>query len=240
MRGRKDDLSDGTKHCSKCNETKPLEAFGTSKYTGSGFSVYCKACMAATARAYRATPEGKATHRASTEKWVEKAARTVPAIGSKICPKCSTEKPFEQFPKNRRTKNGVGSYCLTCSAEMVRARRETPEGLQAHRNSSKRWREANAGRNKDNHARWRYGMEIGGYDALLAKQDGKCAICFSTEPGRGLTRFHVDHCHSSEAIRGLLCELCNRGLGSFKDSPDLLDRAASYVRSAKGRAEGGS
>ncbi len=238
MRGRKDDLSGGTKHCSKCNETKPLEAFGTSKYTGSGFSVYCKACMAAAARAYRATPEGKATHRASTEKWIEKAAGTAPAVGSKVCPRCDTEKPFEQFPKNRRTKTGTGSYCLPCSAEIVRLRRQTPEGAQVHRDASKRWREANVTRQADNNANWRYGLEHGGYAAMLAKQDGKCAICLTTEPGSRLARFHVDHCHSSEVIRGLLCERCNRGLGSFLDNPDLLIRAAAYVQSAKGRAEG--
>ncbi len=226
MRGRKDDLSNGTKHCSKCDETKPLEAFGTSKYTGSGFSVYCKACMAATARAYRATPEGKATHRASTEKWIEKAARTVPAVGSKVCPKCSTEKPFEQFPKNRRTKNGVGSYCLTCSAEMVRARRETPEGQQAHRAASKRWREANTDRHSDNNARWKYGVEHGAYKTLLEQQNGCCAICKTPE---GEVRLAIDHCHDTGKVRGLLCSPCNTGLGQFKDRTDLLTSAISYL-----------
>ncbi len=234
MRGRKDDLSNGTKHCAKCDETKPLEAFGRAKYTTSGVSVYCKACMAANARAYRATPEGKATHRQSTENWIAKAAGTAPAVGSKTCPKCSTEKPLEQFPKNRRTKTGTGSYCLTCSAEMVRARRETPEGLQAHRAASKRWREANLERHADNSARWNYGVERGTYSALLAKQNGNCAICQTPENGM---RHAIDHDHATGEVRGLLCTNCNNGLGRFKDRADLLISAAKYL--TERRAESG-
>lgn len=232
MGGKRVDVSDGTKPCAKCSETKPLEAFGRSKYAASGWASYCKACVAGVARAYRATPAGKAVHRRSTENWVAGLAGEK-TEGSKICPKCRVQKPFAEFPKNKRTKTGTGSYCLICSAEIVRKHRETPEGAQAHRDASKRWREANVERHADNHARWNYGVEPGTYAALLAQQTGKCAICETTPNG---TRLAIDHDHSSEKVRGLLCNSCNQGLGRFKDRPELLLRAASYL--AKSRGEG--
>jgi|SRR5882724_11700394 len=52
----------------------------------------------------------------------------------------------------------------------------------------------------------------------------ECQICGSIE------NLHVDHCHISNKIRGMLCRNCNHGLGNFKDDPLLLQRALDYVR----------
>lgn len=238
MRGKQWDLANGTKPCPKCGEIKPLEAFGSNKYSASGFTSYCKPCMSEMARAYRSTPEGKKAHYESTLKWVAGLPDAEIAAGTKTCPKCNVLKAFAYYPKNKRNKHGIGTYCLDCAAEGVRARRATPEGAQAHRTASKRWREANLERHADNNAKRTYGLEHGGYATMLESQGGKCAICDTTEPGSRLNRFHIDHCHTSKDIRGLLCELCNRGLGSFKDSPELLDRAANYIRLTKGCGEG--
>ena len=62
---------------------------------------------------------------------------------------------------------------------------------------------------------------------LLAARKNKCAICTEKCPsGRHLS---IDHCHKTNYIRGLLCMNCNQGLGKFKDSPELLRKAARYV-----------
>lgn len=223
------DISNGTKLCPKCGDIKTLAEFGTTKYTLTGITVYCKACMAQAARERRATPEGKRTHRESNRRWLEKLPSERLSEGSKICPKCGIDKPFEQYPKNKRTKHGIGSYCLECSANSVRARRRTPEGQEAHRAASKRWREANLDRHADNNAKRNYGVGHGTYESMLTAQDGRCAICETREPGAGLRRFHIDHCHNSKEVRGLLCDLCNRGLGHFKDDPQLLTKAINYL-----------
>jgi hypothetical protein len=56
-----------------------------------------------------------------------------------------------------------------------------------------------------------------------------CAICGTTNwPGRH-NRPHVDHCHRTGKVRGILCSECNTGLGKFKDDPALLRRATEYV-----------
>jgi hypothetical protein len=71
----------------------------------------------------------------------------------------------------------------------------------------------------------KYGITIQQYNALFAKQKGRCAIC--KEKSKGW--LHVDHCHRTRLTRGLLCGLCNRGLGCFRDGPRLLRGAAAYV-----------
>lgn len=76
----------------------------------------------------------------------------------------------------------------------------------------------------------RYGITREWYDTTLEKQGGCCAICQTTEVGRkGHTHFHVDHDHHTGEVRGLLCDLCNRGLGYFKDDGLLLIQAAKYL-----------
>jgi hypothetical protein len=42
----------------------------------------------------------------------------------------------------------------------------------------------------------------------------------------------MDHCHQTGTFRGLLCHLCNKGLGLFKDRPDTLLAAARYLQVA--------
>lgn len=60
-----------------------------------------------------------------------------------------------------------------------------------------------------------------------AAQGSKCAICQRVLRSRKST--HVDHCHETGVVRGLLCVRCNPGLGLFADDPELLRRAAAYV-----------
>jgi len=53
----------------------------------------------------------------------------------------------------------------------------------------------------------------------------ECVICGSTE------KLVVDHCHTTNQIRGMLCNHCNRGLGHFRDDPELLEFARIYLLS---------
>lgn len=47
----------------------------------------------------------------------------------------------------------------------------------------------------------------------------------------------VDHDHSTKKIRGVLCNKCNKGLGLFRDSPDLLEYARIYLLAAQDAPE---
>jgi hypothetical protein len=72
-----------------------------------------------------------------------------------------------------------------------------------------------------------YGMTVADYDALLAFQDGTCAIC-DRPPGK--TRLAVDHDHATRFTRGLLCYMCNNKRVGRERLPGVFDRIADYLR----------
>lgn len=75
----------------------------------------------------------------------------------------------------------------------------------------------------------RYGLTIEQFDEMVEKQGGLCAICSSPPKGRW-KRLHVDHDHVTGKVRGLLCHACNILLGHARDSGDILQKAAAYLR----------
>ena len=75
--------------------------------------------------------------------------------------------------------------------------------------------------------RTKFGITLEDYDNLFTKQDGMCAICENAlKKGRGT---HLDHCHTTKRVRGLLCTACNMALGLFKDDFSRLVRAIDYL-----------
>jgi hypothetical protein len=120
---------------------------------------------------------------------------------------------------------------------------------EVERAKTKRWRDANPEASRESHRRsWavqrekpgvlaakrdkamvaKYGIDRPTFEAMVAKQGGACAICGGQPNGKG-DRFHVDHCHTSGRIRGLLCHSCNTGLGLFADDPARLRAAITYL-----------
>jgi len=73
----------------------------------------------------------------------------------------------------------------------------------------------------------KYGLTHQTFEALYAKQQGKCAIC--SAPFVGRRKVHIDHCHDRKCVRGLLCGTCNSGLGHFKDDIVRLQMAIQYL-----------
>lgn len=96
------------------------------------------------------------------------------------------------------------------------------------------WRRENPRKSRSIDLKKMFGITIEQYDEMLRDQGGVCKICGEAErraDGAGrYTNLSVDHCHSTGRVRGLLCSSCNRGLGFFKDRPDLIDAAAAYLR----------
>ena len=96
--------------------------------------------------------------------------------------------------------------CLECS-----------KGRRGSRNESMR----------DYNLRKTYGIDLEFYEYLLAKQQGKCAICGNPPKKRSLV---VDHNHVTGKVRALLCGLCNSGIGMLGDDPERCIKAAEYLR----------
>jgi hypothetical protein len=133
---------------------------------------------------------------------------------TKVCTLCNQEKPIKRFPFQYK-KNYRYNQCSTCRSE-----RRTPEGKYK----------------KGRRAKWKeLGIDITfeQYEELLKKQNNKCLICGEESKGRKLA---VDHCHETGEVRGLLCGNCNQGLGLFKDDPELMQKAAEYVYTARAKA----
>lgn len=154
----------------------------------------------------------------------------------KPCCKCRETKPASGFGKLTRTKDGLQYRCLTCQ----RAARKPLEAAAAqrkwHRNHSEAARaqsRAHYHANKDRHRNTalirQYGLSLAEYRAMLAAQDAGCAICGRAKPTRKDEMFHVDHCHRTMVVRGLLCQPCNTALGLFEDDPDRLQSALNYL-----------
>ena len=77
-------------------------------------------------------------------------------------------------------------------------------------------------------SRWmrEYGLTGIEVNAMLHRQDFKCAICTD-----GIDRgsFQIDHDHNTGEVRELLCGSCNRGIGHFRDDPKLTQAATAYL-----------
>jgi hypothetical protein len=77
-----------------------------------------------------------------------------------------------------------------------------------------------------------YGIGLDDWEAMYKAQNGVCAICKKAQDSVSERNVNlcVDHCHTTGDVRGLLCSSCNRGLGFFKDHPELIEAAAAYLR----------
>lgn len=77
--------------------------------------------------------------------------------------------------------------------------------------------------------RKKYGITKNQYDNLLQKQGGGCAICGRVEEPDG-RRLSIDHDHNTGEVRGILCNNCNNGIGSFGDDIEGMHKAISYLQ----------
>jgi hypothetical protein len=121
----------------------------------------------------------------------------------KPCPKCKQILPLVAFSRNTCKIDGRQNYCAKC---MVVMRRTTMR------------------------ASWlngQYNITPDDYSDMILTQGGRCAVCGDAlQPGR---ESHIDHCHKTNRVRGVLCRGCNLGLGNFKDRPQALRFAADYL-----------
>lgn len=79
-----------------------------------------------------------------------------------------------------------------------------------------------------------YGITLEHYTKMVTAQNGRCSIC---KASNGET-LHVDHCHSTKQIRGLLCNNCNNGLGRFNDNIAYLKQAILYLQNHVNKTPG--
>lgn len=141
----------------------------------------------------------------------------------KTCSKCSVPKELTEF---RVDCGRPRASCRKCEAKWQRDNRiEDPEGC---REKTRAWRKKNPHKVAAQHRKNQYGITEVQYQALLSSQNHKCAIC--GDPFKSTYSTHLDHCHKTKKIRGILCVTCNTGLGKFSDCPTLLQKALEYLK----------
>ena len=74
----------------------------------------------------------------------------------------------------------------------------------------------------------KFGITLEDYDNLHIKHNNSCALC-NTPESELLTKLCIDHCHTTNKVRGLLCDACNVAIGLLKDDKTLLTKAIKYL-----------
>jgi hypothetical protein len=75
----------------------------------------------------------------------------------------------------------------------------------------------------------KYGITSADVERMRVEQGDRCAICSKVFDKTHCNKMCVDHCHATGVVRGLLCTLCNLGVGNFRDRRELLENAISYL-----------
>lgn len=146
----------------------------------------------------------------------------------KSCTKCGQYKPFDQFAKDKTPACGRYASCKSCNRDRIAA--NTAASKLRKRVYDKEYRKTLGLKKAAN----QYKVSASDLHALLSMQGEVCAICKKPETQKHQTgvdmRLAIDHCHATGDVRGFLCSVCNRGLGYFKDSVELLQIAIDYLR----------
>lgn len=126
----------------------------------------------------------------------------------KTCSKCNLLKEDSEF--YFRTDRGVlKNYCKKCINQQKKDRRYVyPRNLTLDFGTS---------------LIRKYGLSLIDWDEMVLSQGGVCAIC--SQP----SKLCVDHDHRTEKVRGLICQKCNRSLGGFNDSEQVIASALEYL-----------
>lgn len=141
-------------------------------------------------------------------------------VTEKICVICQVRKTLDNFPI-------IDKYIKRNGSVTVWRRKQC---LECYKSNRREWFKNNTNKQKISRklVLSQYGLDETTYQELLKKQNGRCKICFISQDDYG-KNLHVDHCHKTGKVRGLLCSLCNQGLGLFKDRYDVILRASHYL-----------
>lgn len=157
----------------------------------------------------------------------EKAESSNLSKSTKHCKQCGLDKPSSEFHNSKSTKfkDGKWPYCRSCSNARALSWYYANKGTARYQALAFRRRLQ------------RYGLTVETYNALLARQEGVCAVCGA---GGELVIDHDHQCCPAEqscggCVRGLLCQRCNRVFGNLADSVDLVRSLLRYAESTQSR-----
>lgn len=139
-----------------------------------------------------------------------------------------------------QVKGRLPIYCPSCS--IARSKATNPQrqaryrqrNLERIRESDRQYKAADrakpgySDRRREGWLRRKFGLTAESFAAMVNAQGGVCAICRNGHCGPG-EYLHIDHCHDTGRIRGLLCGKCNTMIGLANNDPARLRAAAGYL-----------
>ena len=136
------------------------------------------------------------------------------------CSFCGKEASF----KTRFTTVNECKYCKKELLEQDRYKANTNNTKQKYRFH----KECKYFHNKEKQLIKDFGITLDKYKLMYNEQKGKCDICKNNLELFN-SKTHVDHCHNTGKVRGLLCSVCNLLLGYSLDDIDILNSAINYL-----------
>jgi hypothetical protein len=209
--------------CTVCGIAKPLTDYSPCR---NGFQPSCKAC-----RNHKAVAKNIAV-----------------TVSEQRCTACKQTKSAAEFNRSKGRKSGLQKECKLCTGARKSAvhyevsvvsqvccdcgtekpASEFPRATKRVSGIRKECKDCTSIRNRAQ----LYALTLEEVREMCSVE--ACDICgssFSTARDR-----NIDHCHATGVVRGTLCNLCNRMLGSARDNPAVLETAASYLRATSQEA----
>lgn len=238
------------KQCTNCEKWYPYESFANSKLSYLGKSNACPKCESARILAL---------NRAKGIPPKQPSIITEEEIVKRPCSRCKFIKSLDDFDVNPSGYLGHDSECSECKRRRGELYRRS-KGIKAPRivsiltNSSGEATHRECSRCKEmlsvkqfnkhklaylgvhpyckecssaRHLMGKYGMTPEDKSHMYLLQNNCCATCLEFVE---LVKIHVDHCHKTGKVRGLLCSACNKALGLLKDNPQRCMNMAAYLQ----------
>lgn len=140
-----------------------------------------------------------------------RAARP-PKTGIKPCNKCGS------LERGKPTKQATLGACVPCTKRTSTAYYARLRLTFDYR--MKRWVA-------------KFGVSREALEALLTKQNGRCACCGDPLDFDTPRKVHLDHDHSTNEIRGFVCWRCNSAVGFVLDSVTRALKLVAYLRGSQ-------
>lgn len=149
-----------------------------------------------------------------------KTRRDVESLTEKKCPTCNEIKNLDEFHNAANSWDGKQPLCKPCNISKVQNwQQENPEKYEIL------WRKSLENRDNFERRAKKHGLTVDELTVMYEQSKGLCDIC-GNPPAKWLV---IDHCHTSQTVRGLLCGNCNTALGLLKDNIQSLENAIQYL-----------
>lgn len=223
-------MEDLSKVCSRCKVRKPLSRYAKRSSRKSGVQSWCKDC-----------------HHEHKKLNPGKPRNFPPSTKPKICTECKVTKSADEFYPNKNAATGLSSYCKPCWNRTIKRRyydkeyaakrkkiyvaKHKDKVIQAGKDYYLSNKSVIRRKAQEKDLVLKYDLSREQYLKMFSDQNFQCAVCFG-EVVPFTRNAHVDHCHTTGKVRGILCKPCNQGLGFFRDDQIRLLNAVTYLKNS--------